>query len=195
MEQSKNHQALLKLCAASVMTAIVFVGNYLRVTIPISLEGVTSFTLANILCALSGVLLGPYWGFVAAGCGSAFYDTTNPAFASEAPITLCTKGMYGLVAGLVLYYVFRNAKERYGSQVVAAACAAVGYMLVYSAKVFFYNGMVIQGFTEPVQCWALVVSKLPATLFNGVVAIIGAPILGIAIMKALRAAHLEKMLA
>ena len=98
-------------------------------------------------------------------------------------------------SGLVLYYVFRNAKERYGSQVVAAACAAVGYMLVYSAKVFFYNGMVIQGFTEPVQCWALVVSKLPATLFNGVVAIIGAPILGIAIMKALRAAHLEKMLA
>jgi len=195
MEQSKNHQALLKLCAAAVMTAIVFVGNYLRVTIPISLGGVTSFTLANILCALSGILLGPYWGFVAAGCGSAFYDMTNPAFVSEAPITLCTKGMYGLVAGLILYYVFRNAKEKYSSQVVAAACAAVGYMVVYSVKVFFYNGMFVQGFTEPVQCWALVVSKLPATLFNGIVAVIGAPILGVAIMKALRAAHLEKMLA
>lgn len=195
MEQSKNHQALLKLCAAAVMTAIVFVGNYLRVTIPISLGGVTSFTLANILCALSGILLGPYWGFVAAGCGSAFYDLTNPAFANEAPITLCTKGMYGLVAGLVLYCVFRNAKEKYGPQVVAAACAAVGYMLVYSVKVFFFNGMIVNEFTEPVQCWALVVSKLPATLFNGIVAVIGAPILGVAIMKALRAAHLEKMLA
>lgn len=78
---------------------------------------------------------------------------------------------------------------------VAAACAAVGYMLVYSVKVFFYNGMFIQGFTDPLQCWMLVGTKLPATLFNGIVAIIGAPILGVAIMKALRAAHLEKMLA
>lgn len=195
MKQSKNHQALLKLCAAAVMTAIVFVGNYLRVTIPISLGGVTSFTLANILCALSGILLGPFWGFVAAGCGSAFYDMTNPAFAMEAPITLCTKGMYGLVAGLVLYYVFRNAKEKYSSQAVSTACAAVGYMVVYSAKTFFYNGILINEFTEPAQCWALVVTKLPATLTNGIIAIVFAPILGVAIMKALRAAHLEKMLA
>ncbi len=195
MNQSKNHQQLLKLCAAAAMTAIVFAGNYLRVTIPISLGGVTSFTLANILCALSGILLGPWWGFVAAGAGSAFYDTTNPAYVSEAPITLCTKGMYGLIAGLVLYYVFRSVREKYGPQVVAAACAAVAYMVVYSAKVFFYNGMLIESFTEPVQCWALVVSRLPATLFNGIVAIVGAPILGVAIMKALRSAHLEKMLA
>ena len=71
MNQSKDHQQLLKLCAAAAMTAIVFAGNYLRVTIPISLGGVTSFTLANILCALSGILLGPWWGFVAAGAGSA----------------------------------------------------------------------------------------------------------------------------
>lgn len=195
MNQSKSHEMLLKLCAAAAMTAIVFVGNYLRVTIPVALGGVTSFTLANILCALSGILLGPWWGFLAAGLGSAFYDLTNPAYVAEAPITLFTKGMYGLVAGVVLYYLFRNAKERYSSQVVATACAAVSYMILYCQKVFFYNGMLIQGFTEPAQCWALVVSKLPATLFNGVIAMIGAPVLGVALIKALRSAHLEKMLA
>ena len=195
MNQSKTHQAVLKLCAAAAMTAIVFVGNFLRVTIPISLGGVTSFTLANILCALSGILLGPWYGFLAAGLGSAFYDLTNPAFVSEAPITFCIKGYYGLVAGLVLYYLFRNAKEKYGPQLISTVCAAVGHMFVYSGKVFFYNGMVVQGFTEPVQCWALVVSKLPATLFNGVIAIVCAPLLGVALMKAMRSAHLEKMLA
>ena len=102
--------------------------------------------------------------------------------------------MYGLIAGLVLYYVFRSVREKYGPQVVAAACAAVAYMVVYSAKVFFYNGMLIQGFTEPVQCWALVVSKMPATVVNGLIAVIFAPILGVALMKALRAAHLERIL-
>ena len=185
---------LPRLCAAAMMTAIVFVGNYLRVTMPVPLGGVTSFTLANILCALSGILLGPWYGFLAAGLGSFFYDLTNPAYVMEAPITLLTKGMYGLVAGLVLYYIFKDAKDKYGPQLAAAFCAAVGYMAAYCAKNYFYNAPILE-LTEPVQRWALVVSKVPATITNGVIAMIFAPILGIALMKALRAAHLEKLLA
>lgn len=189
-----NHDKLLKLCAAAMMAAIVFVGNFLRVTMPVPLGGVTSFTLANILCALSGILLGPWYGFFAAGVGSYFYDFTNPAYAMEAPITLLTKGMYGLIAGLVLHYLFKNAKEKYAPQLIASACAAVGYMAAYLVKNYFYNAA-IQELTEPVQRWALVVSMLPATVVNGVIAIIFAPILGVALMKALRAAHLDRMLA
>jgi len=183
----------LKLCTAAMMTAIVFVGNFLRVTMPVPLGGVTSFTLANILCALSGILLGPWYGFMAAGLGSFLYDCTNPVYAIEAPITLLTKGMDGLVAGLVLYYLFKNRREKYGPQVAAAFCAAVGYMLAYCVKNYFYNAS-IQGLTEPVQRWALVVSKMPATVVNGLIAVIFAPILGVALMKALRAAHLERIL-
>jgi len=192
---NQSHQKILKLCVAAVMTAIVFVGNYLRITMPVPVGGVTAFTLANILCALSGILLGPWWGFLAAGLGGAFYDLTNPNYVAEAPITFFTKGMYGLIAGLVLYYIFKTVKEKYGPQVVASACAAVSYMVVYSIKVYFYNGMFQSGFTEPVQCWAGVVSRLPATITNGVIAIIFAPILGVALMKALRSAHLDKILA
>ena len=195
MERNRTHRALLKLCATAMMIAIVFVGNYLRVKIPVPLGGVTSFTLANILCALSGILLGPIHGFLAAGFGSAIYDLMDPAYVSEAPITLFTKGMYGLVAGLVLYTVFRSVREKYFPQLAATTCAALSYMVIYLAKVFFYNGMFIQGFTQAGQCWALVVSKLPATLFNGGIAIVAAPILGIALMKALRRAHLDSILA
>lgn len=195
MNENKTHQALVKLTAAAMMTAIVFVGNFLRVTIPVAIGGVTSFTLANILCALSGILLGPWYGFLAAGLGSFFYDFTNPSFADEAFITLFTKGMYGLVAGIVLYYVLKGAKEKYGAQLAATACAAVTYMALYFIKVYFYNGMFKQGFTEPVQCWALIVTKIPATVTNGVIAMIFAPVLGLALMKAMRSAHLGKMLA
>lgn len=63
MNASKQHEALVKLCTAALMTAIVFAGNYLRITMPVAVGGVTAFTLANILCALSGLLLGPWWGF------------------------------------------------------------------------------------------------------------------------------------
>lgn len=195
MERNKQHNTLLKLCATAMMIAIVFVGNYLRVKIPVPLGGVTSFTLANILCALSGILLGPIHGFLAAGLGSAIFDLMDPAYVAEAPITFCTKGMYGLVAGLVLYTVFKHAKEKYGPMLVSTTCAAVTYMVLYLIKNYFYNGMFIQGFTQPEQCWALVVSKIPATLFNGGIAIVVAPILGVALMKALRRAHLDQMLA
>ena len=193
MKQNHSHQLLLKLTATAMMTAIVFVGNFLRVTMPVPLGGVTSFTLANILCALSGILLGPWHGFLAAGLGSFFYDLTG-IWAKEAPITLCTKGMYGLVAGLVLYYLFKNRKEKYGPQLAATTCAAIGYMVVYSIKTYFYNGMIENHFTEPIQCWALIVSKIPATITNGVIAMIFAPTLGVALMKAMKSAHLEKLL-
>lgn len=193
MNSSKLHKTIEKICVAAMMTAIVFVGNYLRITMPVPLGGVTAFTLANILCALSGILLGPWYGFLAAGLGSFFYDLTNPAYVMEAPITLLTKGMYGLVAGLALYCLFKDGREKYGPQVAATCCAAAAYMAAYCAKNFFYNASILE-LTDPVQRWALVVSKLPATVVNGVIAIIFAPILGVALMRALRAAHMDRLL-
>ena len=190
----QNKDKIARLCVCAMMTAIVFVGNFLRITIPISLGGVTSFTLANIFCALSGILLGPLGGFIAAGLGSGLYDLTNPAFVMEAPITFITKGMYGLVAGLVLWYIFRAKKEKYGPQLAATTCAAIAYMIVYLVKNYFYNAMLIAGLTEPAQCWAMVVTKIPATITNGVIAMVVAPILGVAITKALEKAHLTRLL-
>lgn len=199
MNASKQHEALVKLCTAALMTAIVFAGNYLRITMPVAVGGVTAFTLANILCALSGLLLGPWWGFLSAGLGSFLYDLTNPDYVAEAPITLVTKGMYGLVAGLVFYFVFvrllNRGRDSYPALVASTACAAVGYLLAYSFKNFFYNGMFIEGYTTAAQCWAVVAAKLPATVVNGALAVIFAPILGVALQKALRAAHLDQVLA
>ena len=199
MNQSKNRILVLKICVGAMLTALVFAGNYARIVLPLSIGGQTAFTLANILCTLSGLLLGPWWGFAAAGLGSALYDLTNPAYAAEAPLTFFYKGVYGLVAGLVLHYVFVKLlkKERgsYLPMLVSALCAALAFLLVYSAKVYFYTGMILQGVTQPAQCWALIVAKLPATLFNGGIAVIFAPVLGVAIYKALKAAHLDQVIA
>ena len=89
-----------RLALLGMMTALVFAGNYARIVLPVPVGGVPSFTLANIACVLSGLLLGPVGG-LASGLGSALYDLTNPVFAPECWLTFLTKGAMGLGAGLV----------------------------------------------------------------------------------------------
>ena len=47
---------------------------------------------------------------------------------------------------------------------------------------------------SPDAAWIAALGKLPFSLFNGIVAVIFAPILGVALHKALKAAHLEEKL-
>ena len=50
---NRNEKNVNKLTMLGMMTALVFVSNYLRITMPIAIGGRTSFTLANIMCCLS----------------------------------------------------------------------------------------------------------------------------------------------
>ena len=63
------------------------------------------------------------------------------------------------------------------------------YAALYLAKSYFYSGLLIKGLT-PDAALLTVVGKLPATVFNAAVAVIFAPILAIAIRKALEENHL-----
>ena len=57
-------------------------------------------------------------------------------------------------------------------------------------KCFCYHGLLVKGLT-PDGAWLGVLEKAPSSVFNGVVAVIFAPILGVALHKAMKAAHLE----
>ena len=177
-----------KIVITALLAALTVAGSAIRVTMPIDIAGTTSFHLGNIMCALSGLLLGPWYGGLAAGLGSAIYDIMNPLYISECWITFLTKGAYGLVAGLIAYAGTRN--WGYAKAVLASLGGAVTYAALYLAKSYFYSGLLIKGLT-PDAALLTVYSKLPATIFNAVVAIIFAPILGIAIRKALDANHIE----
>ncbi len=177
-----------RLVLAALMAALTVVGSGLRITIPIDIAGTTSFHLGNIMCALSGLLLGPGLGGVAAGLGSAIYDMTNPAYISEAWLTFLLKGAYGLAAGLVAK--LGRKPWGYGKALLASFAGALAYAALYLAKSYFYSGLLIHGLT-PDAALLTVISKLPATIFNAAVAMIFAPILGIAIRKALDKNHLH----
>ena len=165
-----------KLVVAAMMAALTVVGSALRITLPLQVAGTTSFHLGNIMCALSGILLGPWLGGLAAGMGSAIYDMTNPMYIDECWITFLTKGAYGLAAGLVMWSGHR--KLTYPKATLAAATGAVLYAVLYLAKGYFYDALFKEGIPAA-AAWLTIVGKIPATVFNGVVAIIFAPMLAI----------------
>jgi len=189
---NSERNAVWKLTLSALLAALVCVGSAIRIDC-----GVYTLTLANVFCILCGLLVGPWWGFAAAGVGSALYDMLG-GYAAQVLFTFINKGMYALVSGVILYYVFVQVLQRertqYVPQLVAGLCGALTYMLLYSVKNYFYNGMIEEGFTTAAQCWALVIAKLPATAFNGIVGAVVAPILSTAIQKALHAAHLDRLL-
>lgn len=178
-----------KIVITALLAALTVVGSAIRVTIPIDIGGNTSFHLGNILCALAGLLLGPWYGGLAAGIGSAIYDCLNPIYISECWITFLSKGAYGVVAGLIARYGIRLLRREYLISVLATAAGAVTYAVLYLLKSYI-KGIFVQELTRE-GAMLTVAGKLPATIFNGVVAIIFAPILYIAIKKALEKNHLS----
>lgn len=189
MKESKNRGIVVKLCVTAMMAALVAVGSNLQIQLP-SILGSNRFHLGNVMCALSGLLLGPWWGGLGSGLGSALYDLLlDPTRFAEFPITFVTKGIYGLVAGAVFFKLLKG-RSNYVNEAIATAAAAVSYIAVYLAKSFFYNGLFIKGLTAD-AAWLGVLERIPSSVFNGVVALVLAPVLGVALHKALKAAHLQ----
>jgi len=186
--EKTNHTSTKKIVVTALLAALTVAGSALRITIPVDIAGTTSFHLGNIMCALSGILMGPWYGAAAAGIGSAIYDMLNPLYISEAWITFLTKGAYGLAAGLVIHY--SKKPWGYARATMATVAGALTYAALYLGKTFFYSGMLLKGLTA--QAAALtVVTKLPATTFNAVIAIICAPLLAVTIQDALERNHLK----
>ena len=154
MNQSKNRKTVLTICMVAMMAALVAVGsNIPNIQIPSPL-GNNRFHLGNVMCALSGLLLGPWWGGLSSGLGSAIYDLLmDPTRFADTPITFITKGLYGVVAGAVFFKVFKG-ESSYLAELTASAAAAATYIVVYLGKSFFYTGLLLQGLSAD-AAWRL----------------------------------------
>lgn len=178
-----------RLVLAGLLAALTAAGSALRIKVPLDIVGTSAFHLGNILCSLSGILLGPWLGGLAAGLGSALHDIVlDPTYISECWLTFLMKGAYGLVVGLIVGS--KHTNWGYGKALFATTMGAVTYALLYLAKSYFYSGLLLHGLTHE-AAWLTLVGKIPATVFNAVVAIVAAPLLAIAIRKALSKSHLS----
>lgn len=191
-----KNQALTtkKIVLVALLAALTAVGSSLRIKVPADVVGTSAFHLGNILCGLSGILLGPWLGGLAAGLGSAIYDMFDPVYISECWLTFLMKGAYGVATGLVAWKLGKTpwtvcCRRSYVKAFFATLAGALTYAALYLGKNYFYSGRLIHGLTHEAAI-ATVISKIPATTFNAVVALIGAPILAMAIGKALEKARL-----
>ena len=169
---TKSTRRTYRLTMLGLMTAIAFVGNYIRFPFLGS-----QIAISNALCALCGMILGPWYGFAAAGLGSFLYDLTA-GYGAEGLITLVTKGAIALVAGLICAPRVRKPKldsKDFPVLVLGAALGAVLYVILYMLKTFIF-GITVNGLTTD-GAVAKMLTKLPASAINAVFAAIAAPLL------------------
>lgn len=81
---------------------------------------------------LSGVILGPGWGFLAAGIGSSMADLLGGYFI-YIPITFAVKGIVSGIAGLIYQQMGKTSRSRYTAVILGGiadmAVVAGGYFL------------------------------------------------------------------
>lgn len=118
----------------------------------------------DAIVILSGVILGPVWGLLAAGIGSAMADLLGGYFI-YVPITFAVKGIIAFTAGVIYKKMWKTSKSR---------CTAV--VLGGIADIFFVAG----GYFVceiPLYGASSAAASIPANLIQGVSGLIIAIVL------------------
>ncbi len=210
MEKTKKTVGIADIVLVGLFSALVFAASWLQINIPTPL-GNTRIHLGNVLCLLSGFMLGALRGGLAAGVGSMLFDFTNPIYIASAPFTLVFKFLMGFLCGLIGSRVRDAEKVKYRVlnaetdtlafnvtkkqndfvyKVVAAVTGQLTYSLLYLAKGYYWDALIVNNST-PEVAWADVIRKAPITLFNGLLAVIISVPLAIALQKALKGVPLR----
>lgn len=184
MKAEKNVKAeekmLYRCVFTALMAAIVFVTTMLfKIPIPTPV-GQTMLKVGNVFCLLSGMLLGPIFGGLAAGIGSALYDLTDPAFTASAPFTLVFFFIMGFVCGIITSPRGTYKAPSLLRTAVGAASGAFSYFLLYAVKSIAVP--VLAGSALPAAIIAcstkLLVSLTNATLATVVSVLLARPLFG-----------------
>ncbi len=171
-----------------LMAALVFVGTYLRIKIPIGGDG-TMLHLGNVFCILAGLLFGGIPGGLAAGFGSAIFDLTSE-YAYEFWITFINKFIMAYVAGTLATSSMRfiHTKLNLWRPTIAAVAGSLSYTVLYSLKSIITSRFV-QGLPWN-AVWPVVSVKFAVSLTNGIIAVVVSLALYFALKPALEKAHL-----
>lgn len=163
-----------------VMAAMVYVVTLFR----FPLLG-SKVHFANAVCLLSGMLLGPWWGGLAAGLGSALYDALAGGYDFiNVLITFVSKFAMAFVCGALMRR--RDQEENLVRVILASVCGALTYVVLYMLKTFIYQRFVYGYPMDAVG--ATMVAKLVPSLINAAVAVVAAPVFYHALRPALRSA-------
>lgn len=169
-DQQKTAWDAYTLTGIGVMAALVCVITFLRIPI---MDSKTNF--ANALCLLSGLLLGPVPGGLAAGLGSAIFDLIGGGYGPpDILITFASKFAMAWICGLIARSG-SGVKAPAGRLYMAVIIGAVSYVALYMTKSLLYALYVNVIPRETLE--AKMLSKFIPSALNAAVAIIATPII------------------
>ena len=143
---------LKKLILAALFAALSCVAT---MSIRIPTPGTSGYIHpGDAIVILSGVILGPVWGFLAGGIGSALSDLIGGYFI-YVPITFVIKGLVALAAGLLYQKVGKNQKSRYIAVILGGVADVILVAGGYFVCEFFIYG-------------AGAAASIPANIIQGV---------------------------
>ena len=143
---------------------------------------------SNAADMLAGLILGPWYGGLAAGIGNALYDLTH-GYGLESLVTFAMKFLSAMLVGLISQAYRRKGPMLKGRDhfrvVLACVVSGVVYVALYMLKTFikqhFIGGVPLDG------TWVAMGQKLPGSLINNGFAIVVAPLFYTALRPALNA--------
>ena len=153
-----------KLVMAALMAALTCVAT-MMITIPSPFKGYLN--LGDCLVLVSGWMLSPLYGFLAAGLGSALADLFS-GYVVYAPATFIIKGLMAMVAHYG-FLLLRKKSNQVISRIVSGITAEMVMIFGYFIFECFMYGIVASAVNIPA---------------NGVQGIAGL-ILGVTVMKAI----------
>ncbi|MBQ7989877.1 MAG: ECF transporter S component [Oscillospiraceae bacterium] len=184
--KNKNHEILMHIVTVGLMSALVYVGNFMQIKIPNGTL-VTRIHLGNSMCLLAGLLFGHIRGGLSSGIGAALYDLFDPVYITSAPYTFFSKFMMGFTAGIL-----RRKGNAKANVILAAVLGQAVYIILYLGKTFV--SQLLLG--EPVAVAAKLASvNLLTSSINAVLAVLIAVPLYFALEKALRKTSFGSLIA
>lgn len=144
---------LKKMVIAALFAALACVAT---MSIRIPTPGTSGYIHpGDAIVILSGVVLGPVWGLLAAGIGSAMADFLGGYFL-YVPITFVVKGAVAFVAGMIYKKIGKTSKSRY----TAVVLGGVGDIILVAGGYFLCEIMLYGA--------AAAAASIPANLIQGV---------------------------
>ena len=153
-QKASSKEKLIKLVTAAMFAAMICVMTML-VEIPVGVDGYIH--LGDCFILIAAWVLGPVYGFAAAGIGSAFADLFS-GYSHYVPGTFFIKGLMALAAALIVHaFIKKSDKLRIPGYIVSGIVAedimVCGYYLYYAlllgrgwgAALLKVPGNVVQG--------------------------------------------------
>jgi uncharacterized membrane protein len=179
MNAVKNQKTTVNIALTGLMGALVLVGTYMNIPIPV-LGDKTMLSLGNVFCILSGFVLGPVYGGLAAGVGSFIFDVTG-GWATSAPFTLVFKFIMAFVCGIIARSG-DQMKKKLSRLIIAAVAGSLTYSILYLTKSYI-EAVLLGNSAEAIKM--LLITKGCTSLTNAIIADCISIPLFLAIRKAL----------